>query len=140
MTMHNGSRRERDALNTDSQPPNDSTRHGVRLERRLPGSLEEVWTFLTAADQLERLLTGREGGQSTPRRRGEFRRAEPPRLLTFTWMDTLSGADGPKHLHFLVTVELTSENDAVRLALTIDLQDHHDEQPAFGEVEPCRLS
>lgn len=148
MTIHRGSRHERNTPDSQPRPLNGSTAahvvfpashasvrrsaHGMLLERRLPGGLDEVWNFLTSVDQLGLLLTGRGEGEAARRRRGEILRAQPPRLLSFVWPDTMLSAGGPRCRNLLITVELTAEGDTVRLVLTIE----PDAPPAGDQAQP----
>jgi len=108
----------------------------IRFERRLKGSLEKVWSFLTESDKRGKwLATGEmelfEGGKvhlqffhqdlsplagSPPEKyknmasghhfTGTVLRIDPPRLLSFTWEDQSE-----------VTFELTEEGDTVLLTV-----------------------
>jgi uncharacterized protein YndB with AHSA1/START domain len=122
----------------------------LRLERLLPGPIERVWTYLTdSASRGEWLAAGemelREGGrvdltfhhadlsaeQTVPeqykahagdsRCNGRILRCEPPRLLSFTWIE---GQAEPSQ----VTFELTPRGDGVLLVLT------HSRLPNRGEM------
>jgi uncharacterized protein YndB with AHSA1/START domain len=109
----------------------------VRLERLLPGPLERVWSFLTESDKRARWLASGPmdlvaGGkvelhfahhqlshERTPEKyggapmsfTGEVLRCEPPRLLTFTWMEF-------QGVHSEVTFELVPHGDQVMLTIT----------------------
>ena len=112
----------------------------VSFERLLPGPIERVWAYLTEPEKRARWLAGgtmelREGGrvtlefqhkslravpEPTPERYKEYEdgstttghitRCEPPRLLSFTWIETA----GESH----VTFELEPRGKDVRLVLT----------------------
>ena len=110
----------------------------VRLERRLPGTPERVWAWLTEPDKRARWLAGgafdlRVGGRveltfdhaalsdekETPARfsheehavmTGEITRLEPPRLLAYTWEWRGERSE--------VTFELAAEGTGVLLTVT----------------------
>lgn len=109
----------------------------VRLERLLPGPVERVWSFLTESGQRARWLASghmelKTGGkvelnfahdtlshEPTPEKyrgmpmtfTGEVLRCEPPRLLTFTWMEF-------QGVHSEVTFELAPRGEQVLLTIT----------------------
>jgi len=112
----------------------------VRIERRLPGPIERVWSYLTDSEKRGRwLATGqmelRIGGRvehlfrnstlteddkppakyaqcaEEARMEGNVTACEPPTLLSYTWNES-SGEDSE------VTFELSPQGDGVRLVLT----------------------
>jgi uncharacterized protein YndB with AHSA1/START domain len=109
----------------------------IRLERLLPGPVERVWSFLTESEKRGRwLATGhmdlKPGGkielhfahdtispEPTPEKyrsmpmnfTGKVVRCDPPRLLTFTWMESHGS-------HSEVTFELAERADKVLLIIT----------------------
>lgn len=109
----------------------------IRLERLLPGPIEQVWSFLVDSDKRARWLASghwelRVGGrvelhfahdqlqsEPTPEKYrgipmsfvGKVLRIEAPRLIEFTWTET----DGvPSE----VTFELTERGDRIALTIT----------------------
>jgi uncharacterized protein YndB with AHSA1/START domain len=121
--------------NASQQPLGDlSDDATLTLQRRLPGPIERVWTYLTDSDLRQRWLAAgameaRAGGALTlvwrnhdlsdppgerPEGFSEEHRMEsrvtafePPHRLSFTWQDTGE-----------VTFELRADGDAVLLTLT----------------------
>jgi uncharacterized protein YndB with AHSA1/START domain len=119
----------------------------IRFDRLLPGPIERVWAFLTEPDKRAQWLAGgpmelHVGGkvelhfrhanlskhaEPVPERfkklesgatmLGRVTRAEPPRLLSYTWGGE-SGAESE------VTFELMPQGDKVRLLLTHRRLDH----------------
>ncbi len=109
----------------------------IRLERLLPGPIERLWAFLTESDKRAQWLAAgnmelRAGGkvellfahekispEPTPARyqdmpmtfTGTVVRCEPPRLLQFTWMESL--ADNSE-----VTWELAERGQQVLFTIT----------------------
>jgi uncharacterized protein YndB with AHSA1/START domain len=116
-------------------PPEE---HTVRIERLLPGPVELVWDYLTRDDLLatwlgEGHIANQPGGSVELRTResrsdvavtqlcGTVIRADPPRLLEFTWNAT---EDQPAQTETalkgtaIVTFELEPQGERVRLVLT----------------------
>ena len=115
----------------------------IRFERRLPGPIERVWSYLVdpekrgrwlAAGPIEPRAGGRlelhfhnaklaPPGEPVPEQyrghAGEITsqqrilRYEPPHVLAFTWSEPADGSSPSE-----VTFELSAEGDEVRLALT----------------------
>lgn len=109
----------------------------MRLERLLPGPIERVWAFLTESEKRSRWLAAgdmelKPGGkveldfnhgilssESTPAKyrdmpmsfTGRLLRCEPPKLLSFTWMESHGE-------HSEVTFELAPRGDQVALTIT----------------------
>jgi uncharacterized protein YndB with AHSA1/START domain len=112
-------------------------RREILLTRQLPGSVEEVWEFLTSPEQIRCWLAGRGCSLSSEAERSigesfvrtcpsvaldrrQLQRFEPPRLLSFTWMDMMGRTDRLRRMeHLLVTVELAPHGDGVLLMLTL---------------------
>ena len=113
----------------------------VQAQRTLPGPIERVWAYLTESDKRRTWLAGgdmdlREGGQvqlefqnhdlsktrvKVPEKyekydkgahyTGKIIRCEPPRLLSFTWIEESGNATE-------VTFELSEQGEKVLLVVT----------------------
>lgn len=133
MATDGGVRPERDASRSDPHIPklggavSGATRPQrpfacgdiILLERRLPGTLEEVWNFLIRHDQLGPLISGQEAAGSAGRSDHGLLFIEPPRLLAFPWNSVIPAGESGRERAFLVTVELTPDSNAVRLRLSV---------------------
>jgi uncharacterized protein YndB with AHSA1/START domain len=114
-------------------------RAAVRFERLLPGPIERVWTYLIDPQKRATWFAGgpmelKDGGkvelhfdhnrissEPTPKRDGEgggrethhgqIIRCEPPRLLSFTWLEDIGD-------HSETTFELTPKGQEVLLVVT----------------------
>jgi uncharacterized protein YndB with AHSA1/START domain len=121
-----------------SEAINPPEEHTVRIERLLPGPIELVWDYLTRDDLLatwlgEGHIANQPGGSvelrtresrsdvAATQLRGTVIRADPPRLLEFTWNAT---EDQPAQTETalkgtaIVTFELEPQGERVRLVLT----------------------
>lgn len=104
--------------------------HTVRFERRFPGPIEKVWTYITTREGLAQWLCSnatidaRLGGrvdlqfESSPcgtnacHVRGIISEFDPPKVIAFSWFDT--GNDLTSNVKF----ELEQIGDDVKLVLT----------------------
>lgn len=112
----------------------------ARFERLLPGPIERVYAFLTTNEGLSTwlgigdieprvgakvalgMLPGDQDApkQTEPHITGEVLKAQPPHLLSFTWLakrPSAEYADAATHVS-VVTFELQPEGEQVRLTLT----------------------
>jgi uncharacterized protein YndB with AHSA1/START domain len=116
-------------------PPEE---HTVRIERLLPGPVELVWDYLTQDDLLstwlgEGHMANQPGGsvalrtkespseKATTHFHSTVIRADPPRLLEFTW-NSSDDRQAPNETVLkgtaIVTFELEPQGERVRLVLT----------------------
>jgi uncharacterized protein YndB with AHSA1/START domain len=121
-----------------SEAINPPEEHTVRIERLLPGPVELVWDYLTRDDLLatwlgEGHIANQPGGGvelrtrksrsdvTATQLRGTVIRADPPRLLEFTWNainDRSSANETSLKGTAIVTFELEPQGERVRLVLT----------------------
>jgi uncharacterized protein YndB with AHSA1/START domain len=114
----------------------------VRFERVLPGSAEQVWSYLTDCGKLaawygeDGLIEPREGGAvrlSGGHIRGVVTQWKPHRKLAYTWNVFSPGEDESPYPESYLTQELEPRGDEVLLTLThLPILERFEGQNAMG--------
>jgi uncharacterized protein YndB with AHSA1/START domain len=114
----------------------------VRFERRLPGSVQQVWAHLTEPDKLagwygeDGIIEPREGGAvllSGGHIRGVVTQWKPHRKLAYTWNVFAPGEDESPYPESYLTLELEPRDGEVALTLThLPILERFEGQNAMG--------
>ena len=114
----------------------------VRFDRRLPGSVEQVWAHLTEPGKLaawygeDGLIEPREGGAvllSDGHIRGVVTQWKPYRKLAYTWNVFSPGEDESPYPESYLTLELEPHDGGVVLTLThLPILERFEGQNAMG--------
>jgi uncharacterized protein YndB with AHSA1/START domain len=115
---------------------------GVRFERVLPGSVEQVWAHLTEPGKLaawygdEGVIEPREGGAvrlSGGHIRGVVTQWKPHRKLAYTWNVFGPGEDDSAYPESYLTLKLAPRGGEVVLTLThLPVLERFEKQNAMG--------
>ncbi len=114
----------------------------VRFERRLPGSVQQVWAYLTEPGKLagwygeDGAIEPREGGAvrlSGGHIRGVVTQWKPHRKLAYTWNVFGADEDESPYPESYLTLELEPGDGEVRLTLThLPILERFEGQNAMG--------